>query len=198
MEIKRVTLSDLHPYPNNPRKNDKAIDAVAESIKQCGYCSPIVVDDDYMILAGHTRYKAMQKLGWDECEVCVVSGLSDMQKKAYVVADNKTSEIADWDIDKLSEFVQDLSDSVDLIDLGFNEAELLEIQYDLSPEQDDEILDIYTNKAECMKHKRIVISYDTDDEIKWLENRIGVSKKRILYSASDLIKQSGGDSCVSS
>ena len=102
MEIKRVSLSDLHPYPNNPRKNEKAIDAVAESIKQCGYCSPIVVDDDYMILAGHTRYKAMQKLGWDECEVCVVSGLSDMQKKKYILLDNKSGEFADWDMDKLN------------------------------------------------------------------------------------------------
>lgn len=101
----------LHPYPNNPRKNDGAVDAVAESIKQCGYCSPIVVDEDFMILAGHTRYKAMQKLGWEQCEVCVVPGLSDEQKKKYIILDNKTSEFAEWDIGKLEE---------ELVGLDFN------------------------------------------------------------------------------
>lgn len=63
MEIKRVKIGQIKPYENNPRLNDGAVDAVAESIRQCGYCAPIVVDENMVILAGHTRHKALQKLG---------------------------------------------------------------------------------------------------------------------------------------
>lgn len=63
MEIKRVAIGEIKPYENNPRLNDGAVDAVAESIRQCGYCAPIVVDENMVILAGHTRHKALQKLG---------------------------------------------------------------------------------------------------------------------------------------
>ena len=62
MELIEKKLSELIPYANNPRKNDGAVDAVVESIKQCGYISPIVIDENNEILAGHTRYKAMKKL----------------------------------------------------------------------------------------------------------------------------------------
>lgn len=57
MDIRTVNIKDIRPYPNNPRKNDGAVAAVAESIKQCGYCSPIVVDEDMVVLAGHTRLR---------------------------------------------------------------------------------------------------------------------------------------------
>ena len=77
MEIKRVPYGQIKPYESNPRLNDEAVDAVAESIRQCGYCAPIVVDENMVILAGHTRHKALAKLGgYDECEVCIVKGLS--------------------------------------------------------------------------------------------------------------------------
>ena len=63
MELKRVPIGQIKPYGSNPRINDEAVDSVAESIKQCGYCAPIVVDENMVILAGHTRHKALQKLG---------------------------------------------------------------------------------------------------------------------------------------
>ena len=63
MELKTVNLKEIHPYPNNPRKNDDAVAAVVESIKQCGYVAPIIVDENYVILAGHTRYKALKSMG---------------------------------------------------------------------------------------------------------------------------------------
>lgn len=63
MEIKRVPYGQIKPYESNPRLNDEAVDAVAESIRQCGYCAPIVVDENMVILAGHTRHKALAKLG---------------------------------------------------------------------------------------------------------------------------------------
>ena len=101
MRIETKTLDAVHPYERNPRKNDDAVDAVAESIKQCGYIAPIIVDEDGVILAGHTRYKALQKLGRTECEVVVKEGLTEEQKRKYRILDNKTAELASWDFDLL-------------------------------------------------------------------------------------------------
>ena len=101
MKLELRKLSDIKPYPNNPRQNDGAVDAVAESIKQCGYCAPIVVDEDDVILAGHTRLKALKKLGWKQAEVVVRDGLTEEQKQKYRLLDNKTGEIAKWDIEML-------------------------------------------------------------------------------------------------
>lgn len=96
-----MKLSDIHPYENNPRMNDGAVEAVAESIRQCTYIAPIIVDENHVILAGHTRYKALQKLGYTEAQVIIKSGLTDKQKRKYRLLDNKTAEIAEWDFDLL-------------------------------------------------------------------------------------------------
>ena len=103
MDLKMMHIDDIHPYGNNPRKNDKAVDAVTESIRQCGYIAPIIVDEDLVILAGHTRYKALKKLGRKEAEVVVKKGLTEEQKKKYRLLDNKTNELAEWDFDLLKE-----------------------------------------------------------------------------------------------
>ena len=62
MKLQRLMLADIEPYRNNPRKNDEAVNAVAESIRQCSYITPIIVDENYVIIAGHTRYKALVAL----------------------------------------------------------------------------------------------------------------------------------------
>ena len=103
MEYKRKKLSELKVYENNPRLNDDAVEDVAESIKQCSYITPIVIDENNIILAGHTRYKALLKLGYEECDVTVVEGLSDEQKRKYRLYDNKTSEFSEWDQKRLIE-----------------------------------------------------------------------------------------------
>lgn len=102
MELTTAKLKDLKPYDRNPRRNDAAVDAVAESIKQCSYIAPIIVDEDGVILAGHTRYKALKKLGYTECEVIVKAGLTEDQKRKYRILDNKTNELAEWDIELLN------------------------------------------------------------------------------------------------
>lgn len=117
MEIITLNIESIHPYEKNPRKNDAAVESVMESIKQCGYCSPIIVDEDYIILAGHTRYKAMKRMGWEECQVVVKAGLSEEQKRKYRILDNKTGEIAEWDADLLAEELDGLD--FDGFDFGF-------------------------------------------------------------------------------
>lgn len=116
-ELLQLNVADLVPYENNPRQNDTAVAAVAESIKQCGYIAPIIVDEDNIILAGHTRYKAMQTLGIDKCAVMVVQGLTSEQKRKYRLLDNKTNELAVWDFDKLAEELDGLD--FDGFDFGF-------------------------------------------------------------------------------
>lgn len=101
MELQILKIKDIYPYERNARKNDQAVDAVVKSIEQCSYVAPIVVDEAHVILAGHTRWKAMKKLGRVECECIVKDGLTDEQKKKYRLLDNKTNELADWDAGRL-------------------------------------------------------------------------------------------------
>lgn len=108
MEYEVRKLGDIKPYENNPRIIDDAVEDVVESIKQCSYIAPIVIDEDGVILAGHTRYQALKKLGYKECNVIVVSGLSEEQKKKYRLYDNKTGELASWDQKLLSEELSDV------------------------------------------------------------------------------------------
>lgn len=141
MEIVNIKLRDLKPYENNPRKNDQAVDAVAESIKQCGYIAPIIVDEDNVILAGHTRYKALKKLGHKEAECIVKAGLTEEQKRKYRLLDNKTNEFAEWDFDLLTDELEGL-DFGDF-DFGFNldepEYEPLSLD-DEQPEKQKDVL----------------------------------------------------------
>lgn len=116
-----LKLSEIVPYENNARKNDKAVKDVAESIKQCGYIAPIIVDENNVILAGHTRYKALKKLGYKEVAVRKVSGLTDEQKRKYRLLDNKTNELADWDFEKLKDEINGLDFSEFDIDWGIEE-----------------------------------------------------------------------------
>src|SRR4051812_29452366 len=96
-------ITGIRPYENNPRINDAAVDAVAASLKEFGWRQPIVVDEDDVIIVGHTRYKAALKLGWTEVPVHVAVGLTPEQVKAYRLADNRTAQLSGWDDDKLAQ-----------------------------------------------------------------------------------------------
>lgn len=120
MKLITVGLDLLRPYPNNPRYNEDAIDAVEESIDQVGYITPIIVDENYQILAGHSRWKALNNLGEEEIDVVLVESLTDEQKRKFRLLDNKTAEIAEWDLDKLQKEL----DRVDFGDFDFWSKEL--------------------------------------------------------------------------
>lgn len=108
LRLEKRKLSEIREYSNNPRIIDEAVPLVAESIRQCGYITPIVIDEDGIILAGHTRLAALKENGAEECDVIVAVGLSEEQRKKYRLLDNKTGEIATWDKAKLREEIQDL------------------------------------------------------------------------------------------
>jgi ParB-like chromosome segregation protein Spo0J len=128
MKVEQWQLTQLRPYEHNPRLNDEAVDVVAALIREFGFRQPIVVDEDGVIIVGHTRYKAAQKLGLDKVPVHVAKGLTPEQIRAYRIADNKTSEIAEWNYELLPLELSQLKDAnFDLGLLGFDADELAEI-----------------------------------------------------------------------
>ncbi len=130
-------INEIKPYENNPRINDDAVDKVAASIKEFGIKQPFVVDDQNVIIVGHTRHKACLQLGITEVPCIVASDLTPEQVKAYRLADNKTNEFAEWDFDLLQEELDALLD-FDMTDFGFDEIEV-EV---LPTEQDDVVPDV--------------------------------------------------------
>lgn len=123
-EYLKLKINEIKPYEKNPRKNEAAVPDVAESIKEVGYITPIVVDENNVILCGHTRLKALKKNGEKEVDgVLRVSGLTDEQKRKYRLLDNKTNEKAEWDFDLLAEEVADLDFSGFDLDWGIEEVE---------------------------------------------------------------------------
>jgi ParB-like chromosome segregation protein Spo0J len=128
MNIEMRPISSIRPYENNPRQNDAAVDAVAASLKEFGFRQPIVVDTDGVIICGHTRFKAAQKLGLTEVPVHVAKDLTPAQIKAYRIADNKTADLAVWDYELLPIELSELQGmGVDLDLLGFSKDDLAKI-----------------------------------------------------------------------
>jgi len=124
MEIRPVSISELKPWDKNPRINDGAVDAVANSIQTFGFNVPILYDQHMTIVAGHVRWKAAKKLGLETVPGIQLS-LKRAQREAFAVADNKTADIADWDYDALGEILKGLPEGgIDLSSLGFSEVEL--------------------------------------------------------------------------
>ncbi len=117
MQIVNVPIEKLTPYAKNPRKNDKAVNAVAESIREFGFRVPCVIDKNGVLITGHTRVKACRVLGLKEVPCIVADDLSEDQVKAFRLADNKVAELADWDFDLLAEELADIE--LDMVDFGF-------------------------------------------------------------------------------
>ncbi len=125
MQVVAKSIDDIKPYENNPRNNDDAVDAVANSIKRFGWQQPIVVWKDMVIVVGHTRYKAAKKLGLKTIPVVVADNLTEEQAKAYRLADNKTNELAEWNDDLLENELGSIDD-IDMSDFGFPPLETIE------------------------------------------------------------------------
>ena len=128
MSVELRPLDAVRPYANNPRQNDDAVEAVAESIRRFGFRQPIVVDQDGVIVAGHTRFRAAQRLGLATVPVHVATDLSPDDVRAYRLADNKTAELASWDDAMLSIELDALRGAgIDWTLLGFDEEELAKL-----------------------------------------------------------------------
>ena len=134
MKVINIAIKDIKPYENNPRFNENAVEAVAESIKQFGFQQPLVLDKDNIIIVGHTRFKASQLLKLKEVPCVIADDLTEEQVKAYRLADNKVGELAQWDFEALSIELDDIE--IDMSYFGFEELE------ELDQEQEKEQKDI--------------------------------------------------------
>lgn len=141
MKTKIVTrkVTELKCYGNNPRHNEKAVEKVAESIKNFGFLVPIVIDKDNIIVAGETRLKASNLLGLTEIPCIVADELSDEQIRAFRIIENKTSEFATWDFEKLREEMALINLDIDIYEF----PNLEEVELNISDDdflQDTEIV----------------------------------------------------------
>lgn len=160
MQVVAKSIGDIKPYENNPRNNDDAVDAVANSIKEFGWQQPIVVDKNMVIIAGHTRYKAAKKLGLDQVPVVIADKLTKEQVKAYRLADNKSGELATWDDDLLEDELVGI-DNIDMSDFGFDELSDDSDDADVNDlDLSDKITDKYELKVSCNDEKSLERLFD--------------------------------------
>ena len=158
MKIENKKLTDITPYENNPRRNDAAVEYVANSIREFGFKQPIVIDKDGVIVAGHTRYKAAQKLGLDEVPCVMADDLTPEQVKAYRLADNKAGEASQWDFDLLDIELDKIMD-IDMAQFGFGNE-------DFGISLDDEL--IHSEKYSKV-HFLVTFNADEVEEIDYFE-----------------------------
>lgn len=140
LEVAYIATTDVIPYVNNARSHsEQQVAQVAASIKEFGFNNPILIDEHNGVIAGHGRLAAAQKLGLELIPTITLAGLTDAQRKAYVIADNKLTENSRWDFDLLSLEIEQLKDlDFDVALLGFSEVELDGIS---SEEMDMSVLD---------------------------------------------------------
>jgi DNA modification methylase len=135
MDVIDLPLAQIIPYARNPRRNAKAIATVAASIAEFGWRQPIVVDEQMVVLAGHTRLEAAHQLGLETAPVHVAKGLTEAQARAFRIMDNRSSENAEWDDALLGLELGDLMEAEFDIGLtGFTEDELSALMNGLSEE----------------------------------------------------------------
>lgn len=140
MKVKKIPITKIKPYWRNPRKNDGAVASVRLSIENYGFNVPLVVDPNFVIIAGHTRYKAALQLEFDELP-CVVLDIDERKAKEYRIADNKTSELASWDYENLMPELRELD--IDIMQPFFSDLDLSgmlnPVQMNFEPVTDEEI-----------------------------------------------------------
>lgn len=134
LEVTYRATSSLTPYAENPRTHsDDQIAQLVGSIAEFGFTNPILIDEDGMVIAGHGRLEAASLAGMEEVPTIVLPDLTDAQKRAYVIADNKLSLNSDWDPQALEREIRALgTEQFDLDLLGFNAAEMRRLLSDKS------------------------------------------------------------------
>lgn len=174
MKVKLHDIDDIKPYIQNPRNNASAVDKVADSIKNFGFRVPIVVDENMVVLAGHTRLKAAQLLGIKKVPVHQTFDLDESKKKAFRIADNKIAEFAEWDNELLSKEFQELAElDFDLTSTAFDFNSIEKITSDII-EFDEPINEIQSDNIDLdniqQSNIRMVnLFLDTETEPKFRE-----------------------------
>tara|TARA_R100000773_G_scaffold20599_1_gene18374 strand:+ start:5479 stop:6072 length:594 start_codon:yes stop_codon:yes gene_type:complete len=193
MKILQVDINEVKTYDKNPRKN-QPIDLVAKSIKEFGFQNPIIVNEENIILAGHTRYKAAKKLKLKQVPV-IVAKMSEDKQKAFRIIDNKLGEKADWDNFMLelefSEIEMDLEQfQLDIDNEIVETVEVIEKETMQKQEKHKELIFLYIDPIKYADHYKKIqeikydFGFDTDDQIVeyLLEMAYGDSRKSDVVS----------------
>ena len=186
MNIQEIEITKIIPYINNPRKNLN-IDKVASSIKEFGFQQPIVIDEENIIIVGHTRFEAAKKLGLEKVPVTIAK-LSKNQAKAYRIADNRLNQDASWDTKLLNlEFNDLIGDNYNLDHLGFTNDELDNLFLkdekssgeELNPDNfpDEEISDV----------KMVQLFFNKENDEKFRQAIEKIYKKHNIDNISDAV-----------
>jgi len=165
--------NQIQPYHANPRKNQRSIDKVANSIERYGFQQPIVVDKNNIVIVGHTRLKAAKKLGLQKVPVVTATDLDEEKVRAYRIMDNRAAEESQWDTDLLFAELEALMKNSNLQDLsiqtGFRESELnklfkMQEEPDLTKYDNNEIFHTKTGDVWHLGSHRLVCGDSTDPE----------------------------------
>lgn len=159
MELEKISIDKIRMYENNTKEHPNwQIEGLSETIKKIGYRSPIIVDENNMILAGHGRYMALKKLGYSDVQVVRHTDLTEEDKKAYMIADNQYTLNTGFNIEMLKQEIEELeSVDFDTLLLGFDEIELQEIMEDEIEETAEDNQEVAEDDAELEEPKNIVI-----------------------------------------
>lgn len=194
VKIIEKKVEELIPYVNNPRNNEAAVDFVAASIKEFGFKNPIIIDKDGVIVAGHTRHAAAKKLGLESVPCIMADDLTEQQIKAFRLADNKTAELATWDLEKLEIELEGIDD-LEMTDFGFEELEdsgdVVEVIEDEVPAVPEEPKSKLGDIFKLGRH-RLICGDSTDP--KTLEILMGGVEAELLFTDPPYqLKAQGGE-----
>ena len=181
LKINYRKSGDLIPYVNNSRTHsEQQVQQVASSIKEFGFTNPILIDEDSGIIAGHGRLMAAQKLGLDEVPTITLEGLTEAQRKAYVIADNQLAMNAGWDFEALRIEVDRLSElDVDIDLLGFDDDFLNDLLFD----SDSESIfpDIASGEKEPYQKKTFTLH---DEQVAIIDDAVMLARTNPLSDSS--------------
>jgi ParB-like chromosome segregation protein Spo0J len=187
MNIQLINIDKLLPYINNPRKNLN-IDKVASSIKEFGFQQPIVVDKNYTIIVGHTRFEAAKKLGLKEIPV-QIADLTEHQARSYRIADNRLNQDATWDTKLLNlEFNDLLSNNIDLDILGFSNDELDNLLLKTDEESDIDLNENIESQEERINDiKMVQLFFSPENEILFKQAIEKITARDKIDNISDAV-----------
>jgi hypothetical protein len=182
MAMEIVPLKKIKPYWRNARDNTQAVGPVIESIKKFGYAQPILVDKSYVIIAGHTRYAALQEMGWKEAPVIVLN-LPEKKANQYRIVDNKTSEFSKW---KKDELLQELRafDNLDKDFQVFFKDDLVEMMNESTGKKSKDVSDKKMAKSKEKLDSKMVNASRVDQ----LEVECPFCEEQFFLNRADLLK----------
>lgn len=161
MEVRNVSVKDIIPYENNPRKNEDAIQVVMNSIREFGIKQPLVIDENNVIVVGHTRFAAAKKLGYTEVPCVIASDLTEDQINAYRIADNRTAEYSSWDVELLNNQLANIL-TVDMEMFGFDLNADEQVK-----KKEEEKGEVPFTEVLGEEHNYLVLYFD--NEVDWLQ-----------------------------